>query len=367
MPIPTLLEFQTSTAQEGKLGKRGTVFAMVDASIEEWHSRRQVATVNEKVGILYQLMKEAAKANQKIKPKGSVGKKNALAHRRKHQLEQLYIKALEELGLIAPGIFRGLQRFTQRKELLGARSNVIGLSRGYHNERVHYLATGKQFAYAGSNVHPTHDNLRNERQFEKNLQRLARKSFDSLTPNDFEFLALHGGGHRVTFYNKIERLQYMIVPDGNGGFEDLNGDPVHMNDWGRKYPNLYMYAIDRYGNVFTRKAPDHIQNPDGYINHSSFNAGREVMCAGCIWIANGKLRHIDNNSGHYKPGTEELRNALVYLFEEGIDISETRIVDMRGPKHQGTHAEFFALNWLNGNRIPDFTENDERRLGLMLD
>jgi hypothetical protein len=366
MPIPELLAFQTSTAQEGKLEKRGNKFVMVDAAIEAWEDARRSGSLKKQIGALYQIMKEAAKLNKKIKPKGSVGKKNALAHRRKFKLEELYNSALQQLDELAPHIERGLARFEERKQF-GPRGNVIALSGGYRNERAHYLSTGKRFAYAGSNAADTHVGLRYQNELSKQLQKLHRKSFESLTVMDFEFLAEYGGNHLVTYYNKIARLKYMIVPDGMGGFEDLKGSPVHMNTWYKRWVKLWMYAIDRYGNLFVKPAPDGRQDPEGYLNHSSFNAGKEVMCAGCIWIANGSLRHIDNNSGHYKPSAEQLREAVSYLFDEGIDISRCRLIDVTGPKGPGgIRLEYYAASWLNGTRIPDYTEDDERANGLMV-
>lgn len=56
------------------------------------------------------------------------------------------------------------------------------------------------------------------------------------------------------------------------------------------------------------------------FNHSSYLAGAEVICAGCLYIgynnrrgmdAPGMLAHIDNGSGHYKPREENLRNCNV--------------------------------------------------------
>ncbi|MEX2571965.1 MAG: hypothetical protein WD737_11760 [Gemmatimonadota bacterium] len=366
MPVPTLMEFQVATAHKGKLNKRGTVFALVDGLLEDWHRRKQIATFEEKIAILYQLLKEAVRANGRIKPAGSVGKKNALAHRRKYQLENLAGTVFDELDRVSPSTARGLRRFESRKEDSGRVGNPIQLAGGYGHERAHYLSTGKQFAYSASAVHGLHEGLRGRQTMSEKSRKLSRKSFDSLTLSDFEFLAWADYEKNVAYYNKVERLKYMLVPDGHGGFEDLKGNAVHMNTWRRvtMAADLQIYAIDRYGNLFAREAEGDPENR--FINHSSLNAGREVMCAGCIWITNGRLRHIDNNSGHYLPSADQLREALNYLIDEGIDISETRLMEHAEYKRTGVRKMFFALSWLNGKTVPDFTDDDARRLQLEL-
>lgn len=42
------------------------------------------------------------------------------------------------------------------------------------------------------------------------------------------------------------------------------------------------------------------------LNHSTFNAGNEVVCAGMLSITNAQLTMINNESGHYKPDQKNL-------------------------------------------------------------
>ena len=44
--------------------------------------------------------------------------------------------------------------------------------------------------------------------------------------------------------------------------------------------------------------------------------GERILCAGMIVVINGELRHIDNDSGHYKPRTDNLLNLLTGLLTE---------------------------------------------------
>jgi hypothetical protein len=81
--------------------------------------------------------------------------------------------------------------------------------------------------------------------------------------------------------------------------------------------------MDRYGNLLQKDA-----EPIGdafFFNHSSFNAGHDVVCAGTLKINNGDLTEIDNNSGHYKPGRDNLFNCLDVLAGEGVDLTNTTV------------------------------------------
>lgn len=72
-------------------------------------------------------------------------------------------------------------------------------------------------------------------------------------------------------------------------------------------PNLYSagYVLSLQGELF---AGIHAPDPDARqcmgknpYYHSSYMAGRDVLCAGRIFVRQGKLVGIDNASGHYKP------------------------------------------------------------------
>jgi hypothetical protein len=49
------------------------------------------------------------------------------------------------------------------------------------------------------------------------------------------------------------------------------------------------------------------------FHHSSFVSGRAVRCAGMICIENGQVTALSNNSGHYKPRKEHVRNFVNFL------------------------------------------------------
>ena len=95
-----------------------------------------------------------------------------------------------------------------------------------------------------------------------------------------------------------------------------------------------MYAMDKYGNLFASEAETRKQLAQaGFaaFNHSTFNAGKEVICAGMITIVRGKLCWINNDSGHYKPTHENLRQALLMLMSDGANMDNV-VVGARNPK-----------------------------------
>ena len=85
-----------------------------------------------------------------------------------------------------------------------------------------------------------------------------------------------------------------------------------------------MYAIDEYGNLFAKNS--RALNGVGYFNHSSFNAGKDILCAGMLETLNtGELVMISNQSGHYTPPRQNLWDAVDYLVTEGVNTTNTMV------------------------------------------
>jgi len=62
--------------------------------------------------------------------------------------------------------------------------------------------------------------------------------------------------------------------------------------------------------------------------HSSYMAGTAVICAGRIFVKQGKLVGIDNGSGHYKPSAERLRDAIRELDRQGVPLEDLYCEDV---------------------------------------
>jgi len=60
----------------------------------------------------------------------------------------------------------------------------------------------------------------------------------------------------------------------------------------------------------------------GIFYHSSYVAGNDILCTGCIMVDRGTLIAIDNLSGHYQASTEKLVLAIRQLESQGVDVSQ---------------------------------------------
>jgi hypothetical protein len=79
----------------------------------------------------------------------------------------------------------------------------------------------------------------------------------------------------------------------------------------KKSPTDYIYVMDADGNFFaaTRKE---------VLHHSSFLAAGPVASAGIIRISDGEILMLSNESGHYHPNAELLRQAITELNKQGV-------------------------------------------------
>jgi hypothetical protein len=133
-----------------------------------------------------------------------------------------------------------------------------------------------------------------------------RKKQPSATKPQITYLdAQSAEQYRVIFSNS----QMQHQPDANT--EQLpqkeNGviDSLHLQG---KQPHYGAYVLDNVGNMFFN---EHVK---GKFHHSSFTSGEKVLCSGMIKIESGKVKILNNNSGHYKPHEIHLAT-LIYLLK----------------------------------------------------
>jgi len=100
------------------------------------------------------------------------------------------------------------------------------------------------------------------------------------------------------------------------------------------YP-VYAYAWSRDGVIFTNI------HQTGQIHHSSLLSGKKVQCSGMIAVENGKIRSVDNNSGHYKPQFRHLKNFVRFLQASGVFASNARVREETAKKSYDVQ-EFLA-------------------------
>jgi hypothetical protein len=150
---------------------------------------------------------------------------------------------------------------------------------------------------------------------------------------------------RFEYCNERERKKYQVhMWDGY-----FYQDEEHTRHFSHVAPPganpTCMYAMDENERLFVKPTVDVVTAGNGSFNHSSFTAGKPVICAGELKIVGGQLTHIDNKSGHYKPTTGDLVEIIRVLNTEyAVDFSQVTIYDQGGAKQ---HLP--AVPWYNQN------------------
>ncbi|MEO8030203.1 MAG: hypothetical protein ABJC74_06885 [Gemmatimonadota bacterium] len=126
-----------------------------------------------------------------------------------------------------------------------------------------------------------------------------------------------GGATEQFYYNRSARMRYLLLVQ-RGKFYT---DPTTLADVNGPY------AMDEYGNLFAQEVPTDARA----FNHSSFCRGKQVVCAGILMVDQGELLDINNMSGHYKPGPNQLANLIRLLIGNGLNLSRTEVMCTMGP------------------------------------
>jgi filamentous hemagglutinin family protein len=82
-----------------------------------------------------------------------------------------------------------------------------------------------------------------------------------------------------------------------------------------------IFVMDGQGRIFATT-----EQKIGEFHHSSLANGEPTAMSGHMLVKGGKLVHIDNNSGHYKPDLDQLNQMRGYLSEQGVDLSNVKNV-----------------------------------------
>lgn len=125
----------------------------------------------------------------------------------------------------------------------------------------------------------------------------------------------------------------------NGQLVDTSADSYRDHGAGMaegrfREPSLYSagYVLSLQGGLFAGihapgNSPHQCMGKNPFY-HSSYMGGEDVLCAGRIFVKQGKLVGIDNASGHYKPSAERLRGAIRELDRQGVDLEELYCEDI---------------------------------------
>lgn len=167
------------------------------------------------------------------------------------------------------------------------------------------------------------------------LDKLHEMWLDPNEKGDFEYL------------NSTQRLDLMVVIR-NGRFYNyktnalISTHPLNWQSGGPEEP----YAMDTDERLYCTQ-----KKRFGTFNHSSFLSGHPVICAGTLCIQNGNLTAIDNNSGHYKPGTDNLVDCVAVLGSQGVDLDSFCVFDKARNFQKYNTARAFLTSHRGGGNL----------------
>lgn len=269
---------------------------------------------------------------------------------------------LVALGVDANTVERAAMSYEKHKRM-GAKKGLQSLGKGYHFERKQFTsmkkasdggkdarfaprggsfvseivnsakslrANYKQQTAQGLQVQDTLGELISD---EKLLKLLLSKDIHGLSENEFNTVfeqadSIAGqNSPNVNFLRKTDRVEKFLTWCDGGRFYKTEGLP--LTTVGNE-----IYAMDRYGNLITMpstvrfdsRAARFTDQGDIQHNHSSLNAGADVISAGEIAFQNGYITHIDNASGHYKPTAKQVQQCVYSLrMADDADLSQLKI------------------------------------------
>jgi len=344
--VPTLQEFKRKTTPSNIFKRGRSTIGIVDIALANWQVGPQSGL--QAIAGLKEILHAC---RDWLTAKG--GKESSNFQRRRDVVMQLANAAFARLQ------FESFE-LNKSKTQGGARQvgTLKSLSPGYAHERSTYLASGKTAAVSGSTV----AQLTEMAPRMPGLTWIPDKPFSQLSEQEFIRVmneigpTFAGIQTEVKFMPKDERRNYMLIIEDGYLYSGFN----QRFDTSRS-PGGYPYVIDGYGSIYStdHTALEREMPMEQRFNHSSFNAGKDVVCAGMIKVVNGRLRYIDNNSGHYKPPRRNLHSAIKLLSECGVDMYMGVQVGMkeqvRGELVFHTY-NVAALFLANMNARPDLTE-----------
>lgn len=93
------------------------------------------------------------------------------------------------------------------------------------------------------------------------------------------------------------------------------------------------FIMDRRGRIYAGFDKD-----VAWFKHSSLIGGQGTLAAGRLGAQDGKITVIENDSGHYEPGHQQMRNLLERLHLYGADFSKTVILRHNDKKQFSAEA-----------------------------
>lgn len=134
------------------------------------------------------------------------------------------------------------------------------------------------------------------------------------------------GAKPTRMFSKVEREKYRVFLMG-GTFRKYDRFTLRMEPFStlgmQSHGKLHFaaYVIDPEGAMF---AFNHLDKDD-QVAHSSLVGGGPVQAAGEICIVEGRLQVITTHSGHYRPGRDNLHQALRFFQAKGLALGNALV------------------------------------------
>lgn len=322
--LPTKDKFKHDTRV---MGKRKSI-RLIDIALEAWEADHGL----ENSTWVYKECRHWLKAKE--------GKNSSGAVKRRGEIFTLLAGAIQWIAYNDPELGVAFEAFHRRKAgLPDGHADAHSMPGVYQHERSTYMASGKEHAMSATEI---------ASEYLMPAGRLdalgVADTFSKLTEEEYISAAGALGNVDVIYLRKMSRLRFMLMQNQ---YHMLCS--IDMQLFTTDQRDGWPFAMDRYGNLFCADNRDH----GGQFNHSSFNAGREVICAGNMKINNGQLIMIDNNSGHYQPPLQQLENAIINLRDEQVDLSACLIEAHDYETQPGFHVvwEYTVDAFLGRNAI----------------
>ncbi|BET29776.1 MAG: hypothetical protein ABS251_04355 [Wolbachia endosymbiont of Ephestia elutella] len=135
-----------------------------------------------------------------------------------------------------------------------------------------------------------------------------------------------GANTRVKYFNSDEQFdqrKFIGEQDGELKLYNLEGklyDTTDKISKGKKGCVAYVITLD--GKLVTHEHIN-VNKSEWAYRHSTLAGGKPILCSGLMKVVNGKITYIDNNSGHYKPESANLYNAVKKL--EGLFSKDAKV------------------------------------------
>jgi len=328
----TLHQFKSQTGSTGLFGKSRGLLGTVDVHLTAWNGGNCVGHRKQNLVRIMGACHHWLVAKQ--------GKATPLAIQRGQAVNTLAQQAFERLQY---------EHFETKK---GQNPNhpVRALQGGYAHERTTYIQSGKTAALSGSTASALLNNA-------APLGIANPPAFNNMTTVQFtQLINAYAAGAmfepEVRFFTKQERVGRLAVVLGHRLVVGLS---VRLDTQG----NDWAWVMDEYGNLYTTN--HHVEGqrlPNTQrFNHSTLNAGKDVVCAGILRAANGRLTYLDNASGHYKPPRANVAAALATLQNEGYDFiaqaCQVRVMEAPGGNLQWSVFNDARTLIANPNANPD--------------